>query len=53
MAFSGYLGVEQPESDAGSLKLSPVPSSVRITEERTDSTVDIEGEEAVKHLEAE
>ena len=43
MAFSGYLGVEQPESDAGSLKLSPLP--FRITEERTNSTIDIEGEE--------
>ena len=50
MVFSGYLGVEQPESDAGSLKLSPLP--FRITEERTNSTVDIEGEKAVKHLEA-
>ena len=46
MVFSGYLGVEQPESDAGSLKLSPLP--FRITEERTNSTIDIEGEESVK-----
>ena len=51
MVFSGYLGVEQPESDAGSLKLSPC--CPRITEERTNSTIDIEGEEAVKQKEAE
>ena len=33
--------------------MSPVPSSVRITEERTNSSVDIEGEKLRKHLEDE